>query len=300
MATGSYVMLGQRGVLAVEGDDGRSFLQGLISNDIDKVTPEKVIYAALLTPQGKYLFDFIVARFGERLLLETEADRLPALRQRLMMYKLRAAVDIADVSEDLSVVAFPGKCSLDGLNLAGERTGTACILDDGIVFVDPRLAELGARAILPAASAMSTLSALGLEPMDHAGYDRLRLDLGVPAGSDDLVVDKATLLESGFEELNGVDFDKGCFVGQELTARMKYRALVRKRLMPVTFKGPSPSPGTIIKAGSREIGEMRTSIDGRGLALLRLDRLKSTEQQGEELVAGETILTPATPPWANF
>jgi tRNA-modifying protein YgfZ len=299
VTTGSYVVLDGRGVLAIEGDDARIFLQGLISNDIDKVNEQTAIFAALLTPQGKYLFDFMIAQKGERLLLETEAARLPALLQRLTMYKLRAKVDIADVSGDFGVVALPGGDGVAAFDLPG-RAGAAIALDDGVVFVDPRLCALGARALLPRGSVQMSLAAKGLMPVGLESYSALRLGLGVPEGSDDLAVDRATLLESGFEELNGVDFKKGCFVGQELTARMKYRGLVKKRLMPITFEGVPPAPGSVIKAGDREIGEVRSADNGRGLALLRLDRLADVTEQGGDLTADGTTVIPAKPAWVNF
>ena len=297
--SGGYVMLDGRGVLAIEGEDARDFLQGLISNDIEKATEENAIYAALLTPQGKYLFDFMIVQQGERLLLEAEASRLRALSQRLMMYKLRAKVDIADVSNEIAVIALPGPEGISAFKLSDER-GSAAQLDDGVVFVDPRLSALGARALLSRDSAQTILEARELNAADLADYDSLRLQLGVPEGSQDLAVDKSTLLESGFEELNGVDFKKGCFVGQELTARMKYRALVKKRLIPVAFDGEPPAAGAAIKAGDREIGEIRSADNGWGLALLRLDRLADVADQGETLVADGTTVTPKKPDWVNF
>ncbi len=299
MTTGSYVELEERGVLALEGEDTRSFLQGLISNDIEKVTAEIAIYAALLTPQGKYLFDFMIVQLGERLLLEAEASRLQTLNQRLTMYKLRAKVDIADVSTDFAVFAVP---DADGAAVFGlpAEPGRAVAFEDGVVFLDPRLSTLGARAVLPRNSAAAALEAKGLRPGDPADYQNLRYRLGVPEGSRDLTVDKATLLESGFEELNGVDFEKGCFVGQELTARMKYRGLVKKRLMPVLFEGLPPAAGALIRAGEREIGEIRSAENGSGLALMRLDRLADVTDQGQVLVADGTTVTPAKPAWVNF
>ncbi len=289
-------MLDQRGILAVDGVEARSFLQGLISNDIERVTAERAIYAALLTPQGKYLFDFMIVQLGERLLLDTEAERLGALIQRLTLYKLRAKVDIVDVSDNYAVVALPGPAAPGMLDLPA-TAGMARALENGVVHVDPRLVELGVRAILPATSAETTLQARGFTAAPFAEFERLRLDLGVPDGSRDMVVEKATLLEHGFEELNGVDFKKGCFVGQELTARMKYRALVRKRLMPVTFDGPAPAPGTIVRAGQREVGEMRSAVTERGLALLRLDKVAAGVERGEALTAGDVVLRPLKPDW---
>ncbi|MGI9421170.1 MAG: YgfZ/GcvT domain-containing protein [Geminicoccaceae bacterium] len=297
MSDNRYVML-NRGVLAITGEEARPFLQGLISNDIEKVRPDRAIYAALLTPQGKCLFDFFIAEHHNSLLLDVEADRTTALAQRFAMYKLRAKVDIADVSGDFGVGALLGATVLRDLGLGGER-GAASPLGDGVAFVDPRLAALGARAILPKGSAAATLAGLGLAAGDADDYERLRFAEGVPEGSAELGIDKSPLLELGFEELGGIDFDKGCFVGQELTARMKYRGLARKRLLPVTFEGDAPAPGSPIKAGSRDIGELRAATGGGGFAVLRLDKLADSIERGEPLSVDETIVTANKPPWAN-
>lgn len=296
MTTGSYVVLEGRSILAIEGEDVRAFLQGIISNDIEKVTDNTAIYAALLTPQGKYLFDFMIAKQGERLLLEVEAERLQALSQRLTMYKLRAKVDITDVSADFGVVALLGDVRRETFDLPNEEGG-AVQFEGGVVFVDPRLSALGARAFLPRPILPAALTDKGFVQGDLDTYQARRLQLGVPEGSQDLAVDKATLLESGFEELNGVDFQKGCFVGQELTARMKYRALVKKRLMPIAFDGMPPAAGTVIKAGTREIGEVRSAENGFGLALLRLDRLADAEEKGQALDADGVTVKPERPTW---
>ncbi|MBI3451507.1 MAG: tRNA-modifying protein YgfZ, partial [Rhodospirillales bacterium] len=167
------------------------------------------------------------------------------------------------------------------------------------VYVDPRLGALGARAILPKA-AIPALAEKGFVSGRAEDYDQLRLSLGVPDGSRDLLVEKALLLENGFEELHGVDFKKGCYVGQELTARMKYRALVRKRLMPVRIDGPPPPPGTPIMLDQQEAGEMRSAADGMGLALLRIEAVEQAEKEGRPLSAGEASLTPIKPAWAGF
>lgn len=298
MSDNHYVML-DRGILAISGEEARPFLQGLISNDIEKVSHDRAIYAALLTPQGKCLFDFFIAQKGDRLLIDVEADRLPALTQRLTMYKLRAKADIADVSGDFGVVALLGALGLGDVALGDER-GAARALDEGVVFVDPRLSALGARAILPKASAVSTVEALGLQSGSVEDYDRARFAAGVPEGSSELGVDKSPLLELGFEELGGVDFDKGCFVGQELTARMKYRGLVRKRLMPVTFEGGTPAAGSPVKAGSRDIGDLRSANGDGGFAVLRLDKLEQSTANGETLSADDVAVTAIKPDWVNF
>ena len=290
-----------RSVLAISGDDARTFLQGLISNDIDKVRPDQAIYAALLTPQGKCLFDFfiVVSEADGRLLLDVEAERAPALAQRLTMYKLRAKVDIADVSADFGVVALLGASVLGDFGLE-DATGAAHGHDGGVLFVDPRLSALGARAILPKASLKESLEAFGLREGSESDYESMRFAAGVPEGSNEFGVDKSPLLELGLEELQGVDFEKGCFVGQELTARMKYRGLVRKRLMPVTFDGSAPPPGSAIKAGSRDIGDLRSAGEHGGFAVLRLDKLEESIERGEKLSADDVPVSPIKPDWVNF
>jgi tRNA-modifying protein YgfZ len=294
-----YVLLPERGVLAVRGLDAVPFLQGLISSDLNRITAEQAGYGALLTPQGKFLFDFILLRAADELLLDTERARLGQLLQRLTMYRLRSKVELEDVSERSAVAAALGDGMAARFDLP-DRPGACRRLADGFALVDPRLRQLGVRVLLPPDRIGPTLGSLGLAPLEPAAYEQARLTLGVPDGTRDLVIERSTLLESGFEELHGVDFAKGCFVGQELTARMHYRGLVRKRLLPVVLKGPRPEPGTIIRLGEREAGEMRSSIDGRGLALLRLDRLAEAEQAGTPLSAGATEVVPVKPDWVNF
>jgi folate-binding protein YgfZ len=298
MSAVGYVPLSDRGVLALQGGDVRPFLQGLISNDVAQVREDRAAYGALLTPQGKFLFDFFIVQDAGRLLLETEAVRLEELHRRLLMYRLRSRVDIDDCSAQFEVAALIGDDPAAALGMP-DLPGTARALDQGLVFVDPRLPRLGVRALLPRDTARATLAVLGLEEVEREAYERLRLTLGVPDGSRDLAVEKATLLESGFEELHGVDFDKGCFVGQELTARMKYRGLVRKRLLPVTFAGAPPPPGTVIRQGPREAGEMRSGIEGQGLALLRLEQVEKAKADGIPLMAGDIEILPVAPSWAT-
>lgn len=292
-------ILATRGVLRVAGPDVRPFLQGVISNDITKVTRDRAIWAALLTPQGKFLHEFFIAADpaasdDATLLLECEAARRDDLRRRLSLYKLRAKVTLDDASDDYVVAALFGQTALTSLGLAGEP-GSAKAFGGGLVFVDPRLGALGARAILPRNHAESVLAEAGfaMEPTER--YERLRLSLGVPEGSRDLEVEKALLLENGFDELHGVDWGKGCFVGQELTARMKYRALVKKRLLPVAIAGAAPEPGTAVLADGKEAGVLRSVSGDRGLALLRLEHV--TGNAAAPLRAGDAVLTVEQPNW---
>ncbi len=279
-----------RGIVAIAGEEAVSFLQGLVSNDVTRVAPSRAIYAALLTAQGRYLHDFFIADApGGGLWIECEADRRQDLIRRLTLYRLRAKVRIADATEGLAVLRLFGAGALERLKLPAEP-GAARPLPGGLVFVDPRTASLGARAILPRAGAAAFKDDLGFAPGSPEIYDRLRLALGVPDGSRDLEIEKALPMESGFDVLNGIDWQKGCYIGQELTARMKYRALVRKRLMPVAIEGPAPEPGTPVMLDVAEAGVMRTGRDGYGLALLRLDKVE--EAGARPFTAGPARILP--------
>lgn len=284
MTDKTYLRLDDRALLSVSGEDSRVFLQGIISNDIERVAGGAAIYAALLTPQGKYLHDFFVFENGGGLLLDCERARIADLERRLRMYRLRAKVDIEAV-ENLAIYALTG----DGIpEIAG-----------GAVYADPRLSTMGARAALPE-GAEATLDAAGFTPCDRAEYEAMRLEHGVPDSGRDLIAEKSYPLECGLDELNGVDFEKGCYVGQEVTARMKHRALVRKRLFPVAIDGPPPEPGTSILLGEIEAGEMCSSLDGHGIALIRLEHLESAERDGTPLWAGGAKLAARRPDWIDI
>lgn len=291
MSHAVFVRLDNRAVIRVAGPDRVTFLQGLVSNDMTSVAPERAVFAAFLTPQGKFLFDLIVCESGDGFLLDVEAARAADFVKRLSMYKLRAKVTIAS-APDLAVFAVPGPDAAAALSLSG-AAGAARPLPEagGVACVDPRLAELGGRVI---ASTDAPLTAAGLTEAPFASWDEVRLSLGVPDGSRDLPVEKALLLENGFEELNGVDFNKGCYMGQELTARTKYRALVRKRLVPVAVAGDLPEPGTPVLMGESEVGEMRSGRGGLGLAMIRLDALR---QPKAVYTCGGAALSPSRPDW---
>lgn len=292
----AYTHLTNRGIISVTGSDSRDFLQGIISNDITLVSPNKTIYAALLTPQGKYLFDFFISQSGEKLLIECEKDRVPDLMKRLRIYKLRADANLVDETETYSIFAIWGDDAAQATGLHNER-GLAHEISGGTQFIDPRLNTAGVRSVLPIEVAEAQLQSLAAEPASASDYDLHRLKLGLPDASRDLVVDKAILIESGFDELNGVDWNKGCYMGQELTARTKYRGLVKKRLISVFIEGAAPEPGTPIMVGDKNAGEMRSSNAGHGIALLRLDQLNN---EASEYICDQAILRPNKPTWADF
>ncbi len=289
-----YVRLDNRQVLKISGDDAREFLQGLVSNDLERVSPTHAIYAALLTPQGKYLHDFFIAEILGAFYLDCEAGRIDDLFKRLRMYKLRSKIEL-EIVEDLAVVVLFGEDFHEALAL-DPTLGAAMEWLGGVVYSDPRLSEIGVRAVLPTNNLSAEMGELGFSAAAFEDYDSLRLSLGLPDGSRDLEVDKSILLESGFEELHGVDFHKGCYMGQELTARTKHRGLIKKRLMPVSFNGQPPAPGTEITQDGRNAGEIRSSAAGQALALMRLEVLENTAP----LLAGKVQITPEKPDWIKF
>lgn len=291
------LLLSHRGVLRVSGPDRVAFLQGLVSNDIEAVSQTQSVWAAFLTPQGKFLHEFFVteeAGAKGALLIDCEAERLADLQRRLKLYKLRSQVQLEDMQGTYSVAVLFGDAALSVLGLES-TAGNSADLSEGRVFVDPRLTEMGARAILPSARAEALLTDAGFETASLADYDHLRSGLGVPDGSRDLEVEKSILLENGFDELHGVDWDKGCYMGQELTARTKYRGLVKKRLMPVEISGPAPAPGTPLLLADKEVGIMRSAAGSRGLATVRLSALQETESL--EMCAGETKVVARKASW---
>ncbi|MHA1564462.1 MAG: CAF17-like 4Fe-4S cluster assembly/insertion protein YgfZ [Alphaproteobacteria bacterium] len=284
----NFANLDQRGVIAISGDDARPFLQGLISQDVEKVDSATAVYGAFLTPQGKFLHDFCIAQDTDgTLLLDCEASGVEDLRSRLSRYKLRAKVTLQDVSNDYeTTVAFgPEAAKLCGLE---DRVGAARTIDGGVIFVDPRLADLGCRAIAPRDTLSAFFTEAGFAPATPDDYDSHRLALGIPDGSRDLEREKATLLESNFDELNGIDWDKGCYMGQELTARTKYRALLKRRIIPVRIEGPLPPHGTPILADGKPVGTIRSGRGDRAMALLRLEALENKDV----LRADESVILP--------
>jgi hypothetical protein len=256
-----------RAVLAVTGEDRVSFLQGLVSNDVADSAPGRAIWAALLTPQGKWLADFFILSDGERLLLDCERAQLAMLHQRLSRYRLRSRVALNE-AELVVYAAWDGDPELSG-----------------VVARDPRLPEAGWRVLSAEPVAVNAT---------EEEWDLHRLALGLPDGSRDMEAEKSILLEAGFDELHGVSWTKGCYMGQELTARTKYRGLVKRRLVPVLIDGETPPVGTPILWEGREVGTMRSSAGGRGMAVVRLEALEKMLH-----CEGATV-TPAAPKWMRM
>jgi len=276
------VLLPDRAVLRVTGEAARNFLQGLITNQIDQAKPGSAIHAGLLTPQGKILVDFFVLPAGDGFLLELAKAKLADLTQRLTVYKLRTQVAFAE-EPSLRVAASWGSPPL--------------LAEGAIAYADPRLPELGFRILLPTDA---DISALGCALASEDEYHARRIALGVPEGGRDYIFGDAFPHEAMFDQLNGVDFKKGCFVGQEVVSRMEHRGTARKRVVGVEGEGQLPMPGTEIMAGSMPIGTLGSVKGNSGLALLRLDRAEEAKAAGTPLRAGEVTIAVRVPAWARF
>src|SRR4051795_3317416 len=282
-------LLSDRGVVKVAGDDAGKFLNGLVTVDVAKVTPAQASFGALLTPQGKIIVDFILAAAepaeGGGYFLDCPRALATALAERLNFYKLRAKVNVEDLSASLAVLAI------------WDNPGST---EDGLCYPDPRLPELGTRCILPSGSAAEAAAAIVAELVDVAEYDAHRIALGVPRGGIDFIYGDAFPHETDMDQLKGVDFDKGCFIGQEVVSRIEHRGTARTRVVPVAFHGPPPDPGELVMAAEKNVGVMGSGAIGRGLASVRLDRVEDAVASATPLVAGGTTLHIVKPRWARF
>ena len=289
----NFCSLDDRKIISLKGPDTIDFLQGLVSCDVKKVSETQAAYGAFLTPQGKFLFDFFITSFGDELLLDCEADRIEDFCRRLNLFKLRSNVEIRIIDE-LEVIALIGRDSLKLCELE-EILGFTKQIDGGVLYSDPRHLDIGGRGVISKSFLVETMPKL-IPETEKKNYHHLRISLGIPDGSNDIKVEQSTLLECGFEELNGVDFDKGCYMGQELTARTKYRGLIKKRLMPIEISGTPPELGSEIVQQGKTVGEIRSTISDKGIALIKLEAL----EKKEELLASGTVVKPLKPSWVNF
>jgi tRNA-modifying protein YgfZ len=304
------VQLEDRGVLRVAGEDAASFLQGLLTNDVESLTAGEARYAALLTPQGKILFDFLVLRVpavsGAAFLIDCPAAQTADLAKRLGFYRLRAKVTITDESAGFAVAAIWGEeeavmaglvpaihavppTQTSGVSEAAKAwmagtspamTATAESKSAGFFFADPRDPRLGVRAILP------RVEAAGLASASLDAYEAHRIQLGIPKGGVDFAYADIFPHDANLDLLHGVDFEKGCYVGQEVVSRMRHRGGARKRIVRLMFSGAAPEQGTPVLAGETSVGALGSSVAGRALAMVRLDRIEDAATAGLPLTAG--------------
>ncbi len=282
-------LLSDRGVVKVAGDDARSFLHGLVSTDMLELRPAGARFGALLTPQGKIIADFIAteaaAKDGGGFFLDVARERAKALVDRFNLYKLRSSVMVEDLSEVLGVMA------------AWDGSGATIT---GLSYPDPRLAALGVRIMLQPHRVGEAAASLGAALVGEDQYEAHRIALGIPRGGADFAYGDAFPHEADMDQLGGVDFAKGCYVGQEVVSRMEHRGVARTRIVALGYEGAAPQAGAAITAGERTVGTMGSAAGGHGLALLRLDRVAEALSRGDELSAGNVKVRPIKPDWARF
>jgi tRNA-modifying protein YgfZ len=289
MAENKIALLPDRGVVSVTGADAAKLLQGVITNDMDLITERGALHAGLLSPQGKILFEFFVVPTPDGFLLETARAKAGELGERLKMYRLRADADIRDVSPDYTVAAIWG-----GAEYTPRGDGPAPLW-----FADPRLPALGYREL----ATLRSDWALYTEDADSATQDEYhthRIALGVPEGGKDYAFGDAFPHEALFDQLNGVSFEKGCYVGQEIVSRMQNRGTARRRIVPVVAEVALPASGAAVTAAGVEIGTLGSVAGARGLAPIRLDRAAEFLEKGEALRAGNVPIRIDIPSWARF
>jgi tRNA-modifying protein YgfZ len=280
-------LLPDRGVLKVIGDDARKFLHGLVTADVLDLTPGQARFCALLTPQGKIIADFFVVEApqaeGGGFFLDIPRAVAPTLVEKLNLYKLRARVLIEDLTEILGVIA------------AWDGSGTA---KQGLCYADPRLPALGLRIMLAPHRAAAAANDLGATLVSAEDYEAHRIALAVPRGGLDFAYGDAFPHETDMDQLGGVDFAKGCYVGQEVVSRIEHRGIARTRAVALRYDGAAPASGAPITAGERQVGTMGSAARGRGIALIRLDRVAEAEQSA--LAAGGISIRLVKPEWARF
>lgn len=276
--------LPDRGVVKVAGDDARNFVNGLITTDLDRLKPGLGRFGALLTPQGKIIVDFLIteapAGHGGGFLIDCPKALAEGLATKLKFYKLRAKVTVDNLSDNLGVLAA-----------WGGQLGA----QPDLAFADPRNGELGTRILIPEDLKQKLSDLIGADLVDASEYEAHRIALGVPRGGLDFMYGDAFPHETNMDRLAGVDFDKGCYVGQEVVSRMQHRGTARTRSVKVLLEGPSPEAGVSVMAGDKSVGTMGSSAKGKGIALVRIDRVADALDAGQPLTAGGLAVRLAEP-----
>ncbi|MDX1737550.1 MAG: folate-binding protein [Alphaproteobacteria bacterium] len=295
-------VLEDRCLIRIDGEDRYDFLQGLVSNDVEKCRDSKVVWSAILTPQGKFLYDFFVYEYDGALLLECEKENMMPLGQLLRKYQLRSDIKLG-IENALSVILLDDQSDIsviceDEIKSKGDLKA----FDKGLIFIDPRHEELGKRLVIRKEELESI--AFENDPMIVDAYTQKRVSKCIPEGNVDIIREKGLLLEYGFDELGGVDWRKGCFMGQELTARTKYRALIKKRLVVIRPMDGNEGFDSVLSGDSvmladKAIGDVRTKSSDAALAFIDLRKMDDGLRTGKTAKVGECGVNIEIPEWIN-
>jgi tRNA-modifying protein YgfZ len=287
-----WALLENRAILRVSGEDSGGFLQGLMTNDIDTLTEQTAIYSALLSPQGKIITDFIVFKTPEAFLIDLPSAQADVLLKKLKLYRLRAKVDLEDMSKSLSVIAL--------WSPNASRQVVPDPVPGTLAFTsDPRLPDLGWRCLI-SVHTLNSNSLTTAEQSSETNYNCHRIRLGVPEAGHDYPFASVYPHDAMVDQLHGVSFTKGCYVGQEVVSRVRHRDGARKRCLMIRSEKALPQSGSDIKSGSVTLGQLGSTCNTAGLAIVRIDRLQELSAKGDHLTCDGQPIEAAKPVWATF
>jgi len=272
--------LTDRAVISLQGPDIVSFLQGLITVDVEKLSENTPLYSAILNPQGRFLHDFFLIQHQDSVLIDCEQNSLNDLLRRLKMYKLRSQVTLTDLSKQYQVYAIQSDDPDDFKNI-----------DTGILYRDPRHRDLGYRLIIDHSANFS----FDRPQQTLDDYQVVCMKMGIPYGQRDMIYEKGIALECGLDELGAISWEKGCYLGQELNARTKHRGLVRKRLLPFRYEGKAPDIGSELRENDHKIGLVRSTLNGYGIGMFRIEYFES--RMPKTVINSDSEITISIPDW---
>ena len=271
MTTNKFIFLKDTAFFLISGKERNSFLQGLLTNDINKCTENMAIYSVFLSPQGKFLSDFFIVNLGNAYLFETRRPFVKDLLDKFNFYKLRADIKIIEKNEYVSLAIHESTNIFSELKLPGYLEKN----NEGLIFVDPRTVNLGLKAYIRKEIVDKFCLRYSLQEDSSNNYDKKRIENIIPDSLQDLEINKSVLLENNFDSINAINWDKGCYVGQEITARMKYRSLIKKSLIKISIIEGIVKPKDDVLIDNKKVGKISSINNKIGLAMLRIDEAKN-------------------------
>lgn len=272
MTNNLYIPLKHRAVIAISGADSEKFLQGLITNDIKKAE-SSAIYALMLTPQGKFLYEFFIVKKDDEYLIDCSAADKDEILKKLKMYKLRSDVILTDLSDKYESVAIIGDGVFDAIGDAPHKAGSTKPFCKGVAYIDPRSEKLFGRSFIEIENEYQSFKAYEFSEGFIDDYEQARIEAGIADGDNDMEKEGSFPLDFAMNDIGAIDYKKGCYVGQEVTTRVHHRGKIRKRPYMVTADSPLPPKGTEVTSNGEKIGIMLSSNKNIGLALLQSEKV---------------------------